>query len=662
MASTYGACVRRLSNFLRNQDFVAATGERQTPIANLFEAIMLERGDFGQRGTMEFPVADQPITNAIWYKKAKEPNPLPDIPLFSFDNAMSVLGMLTFALPTVGAVAFAGVGAAQEILANLGRQEDLKVTLAQVSNPPPDPFKQVVDTLTATINTSAVTDDIDTMFGHIHAVQNVLNEYLVSPSQVLKAGADVPIAGLRTRPGLTREHVLDEHQGLGRIFAIEASDAWAKIAGADAQFRKKPMPHGLRTNPTYAQASLTAFLHACLTMVTAMQAYALLYPLPPKAFEPGWDGRNPDGSSYDPAAAIAATRGVAPPAGLPKNAWDALNTLYDRVNPAGRMSFTHRLKEIDEIWALIYTRLGSVSLQTGLPANRNGMWYLEADRNGQRDVSVNDMNGEMDKWAVVSAGTCGDNQVALLDWSLPAESAISGFTRFHTVLNQEWSTTIGHPSDNNDFFRGVSTGLLTVFEGGGLLGYVEWLNEHYDYFEYPIKTDSTPFTGALSEVFWAPPSADDASLADARQPGFLATQQGADTVAWLGHVLDKYCAEFGFDVDLDHDTNSVDFARLVGRVFAGIHRSACRTLGIAETPPPETPANWLPISIVNKTGAPIDVFWIDNAGKEIPYGTHAPDSVYQNVARPGRSWVVRDAAGTLLKRITQVAPMTAYVP
>lgn len=739
MASTYSNCVRRLSNFLRNQDFVSPSGDTQSAIANLYEAIMLEQGDFGSKGTIDFPAANREISDTIWHRRAARPTPLPELPTFSFDNAMSVLGMLSFAIPEIGMFAFAGVGAAQEILGNLGRQADLRVQLAQVSNPPPDPYKQIVDTLTATINTSEVTDDIDTMFGQIHAVQNVLNEYLRGPAQLLRTdvGAAQPalLRALKTRPGLTREHVLDERQGLGRIFAIEASDAWSKLAGADAQYRKKPMDHGLRTNPTYAQASLTAFLHACLTMVTAMQAYALLYPLPPKAFEPGWDGKNPDGSAYDPIAAIKATRGVPPPAGLPKNAWDALNTIFDRVNPAGRMSFTNRLREIDEIWGLIYARLNAVTLRTGLPANRDGMWYLESDKDLSRDVSVNDMNGEMDKWAVVSADACEGDQVALLDWNLASESAVDSYTRFHTVLNQEWASTIGHESDNSDFFRGFTTGFLTVFEGGGLLGYVEWLNEHYDRFEYPIKTDSTPVTGALSEVFWTARSTNDASLADARLPGFLSTQQGADTCAWLGLILDKYCAEYGFDLDLDNDTNTLDFARLVAKVFNGIYSSTGQFLGVqvrsvdrdtqtqltfrnstgrsvstfwvdfdgSEKPYQVVPsgtswitstgighlwhvrdtasgqlllthvvedeavvelkANMVPISIVNKTGSPVNVFWVDDAGAEKPYGTCPSDTVFQNSALVGRIWVVRDAAsGAVLKRITQVAPMTAYVP
>ena len=282
------------------------------------------------------------------------------------------------------------------------------VKLSEVSNPPPDPFQHVIDDLNAKADTDQVENDINTMFSQIHAIQSLLNEYLASPSQFvptdLKASrGGGPLKALKTRPGLTKEYVLDKQQGLGQIFAIEASDTWRKLAGANDEYRHKTIEAELQQNPSYAQATVTAFLHAAVTMITAMQAYAFLYPLPPKAFEPGWDGTNPDGTPYNPIQAIQATKGQTPPANVPINGWDALNTVFDRVNPSGPLSFLSRLKEIDDIWSSIYARLNMVALQTGLAANRHGYWYLETDKSVSREVSGLDMDNDI-KWDVITDG------------------------------------------------------------------------------------------------------------------------------------------------------------------------------------------------------------------------------------------------------------------
>jgi VHL beta domain len=647
MATTYQYNVQLLSNFLRKQTIVAPFGSVWAAIPNLFDAIMTEKGDFTAKGTGDFSVATHTIDTAIWYQKADTKLPLPEPSLFTFDNILSVVGMLSFAIPDVGMFAFAGVGALQQVVDNVSRELDEKVKLSEVSNPPPDPFQHVVDALVAKADSDEVKRDINTIFGQIHAVQAVLNEYLLSPSQFvpsdLKASRGRPIRAIKTRPGLTREHILDGQQGLGQIFAIEASDTWRKLAGADVAYKDMPLDLGFQQNPYYYQATLTAFLHATVTMLTAMQAYAFLYPLPPKAFEPDWDGTNPDGTPYNPIQAIRATKGVAPTGNLPKNAWDALNTVFDRVNPSGELSFIPRLREVNDIWSIIYTRLSAVALRTGLPANRNGYWYLETDKNLTRQVSGSDLNGMgTDKWDVITEEACSNDQVAFLDWNLTTEKFIGSYTRFHTHLTQNWQVGLG-----NDF----TSGFFSTFEIAALGPYVQWLNDHFKEHNYPLIKNSGDAQEPLNEVFWTAASSNNASLNNANQPGFLSTQQGADVCAWLGFLLSRYCEAYGFDIDLGKDTNTLDFIHLIAKLFYGVYMATGQFLGV----PVHSVGQGEPITVnfSNGSGRTVSVFWVDYEGHEKLYLTLPPGMGNNQETYVGHVWNVRDAvSGELLVNYT----------
>lgn len=640
MATTYRHNVQILSNFLRKQKIVAPSGPVRAAIPNLFEAIMLEQGDFASKGTGGFPFANRTIDTTLWYQKAASKPPLPEAPIFTFDNLMSTLGMLSFAIPDVGMFAYAGVGTLQQVVDNVTKQQDLQMKLSEVSNPPPDPFQHVIDDLKAKADTAQVENDINTLFGQIHAIQAVLNEYLLSPSQFVPSDLKAPRSGgpikaLKTRPGLTKEHVLDKQQGLGQIFTIEASDTWRKLAGANNEYRNQTIEAELQHNPSYAQATLTAFLHAAVTMLTAMQAYAFLYPLPPKAFEPGWDGKNPDGTPYDPIQAIRATKGQTPPANLPINGWDALNTVFDRVNPSGGLSFIPRLKEIDEIWRIIYARLSAVALQTGLPAHRNLFyWHLETDKSLNRQVSAIDMNNDT-RWDIITQDVCENNQVAFVDWNLPTEKFIASYNHFQTHLNAHWEVGTG----DSDLSKTLST-----LEIAALGSYVLWLNNNFTDLDYPLvypPVGPQIVLPALNEVFWTPASSNDASLNNARQPGFLSTQQGADVCAWLGLILSKYCEAYGFDIDLDKDINTLDFAHLIKSIFYGVYMATGQFLGVlARTQ--EVKA--IPITFYNNSGRSVSLFSVDDEGHEKLRWTLPRDSLYSDYTNLGQVWHVRDAA------------------
>jgi hypothetical protein len=95
---------------------------------------------------------------------------------------------------------------------------------------------------------------------------------------------------------------------LGGIFALERKSAWRKLAGADQQWTNGPFDAQLNSNPTYAMVSLSAFVHFVVSVVTGLLAYALLYPLPERAFQPNWDHTDDTGKPYEAKTAIRATK------------------------------------------------------------------------------------------------------------------------------------------------------------------------------------------------------------------------------------------------------------------------------------------------------------------------------------------------------------------
>ena len=86
---------------------------------------MREQGDFASKGKGDFPLANSMIDQTLWYQKAASKPPLPQVSIFTFDNLLSVLGMLSFAIPEVGMFAYAGVGAIQQIADNATNQQAL---------------------------------------------------------------------------------------------------------------------------------------------------------------------------------------------------------------------------------------------------------------------------------------------------------------------------------------------------------------------------------------------------------------------------------------------------------------------------------------------------------------------------------------------------------
>ena len=319
-----------------------------------------------------------------------------------------------------------------------------------------------------------------------------------------------------------------------------------------------------------------------------------------------------------------------------------------------------------------------------------------------------------------------NSQVEFVDWNLPGEQCIASYNNFHTHLTMNWSVGLG------DSF---GTGFLSGFEIAGLGSYVLWLNEHFKDHTYPLRKGSEDTPGALNSAFWTAASSNDASLNDASQPGFLSTPQGADTCAWLGYILSQYCDAYGFDIDLDNDTNTLDFVHAVENIFYGVYMAAGQFLGVPvrstvsgksinvtfannsgravnvfwidgqgheklyhtlpsnarytqqtfvghiwnvrdaasgrllinytavdSSGPVVVQGTSAPISIQNNTGQPIHIFWVDDQNQEQPYGTLADGASLTNSAFLGRMWVVRDEQAGVWKRITQVGPLTVYVP
>ena len=98
---------------------------------------------------------------------------------------------------------------------------------------------------------------------------------------------------------------------------------------------------------------------------------------------------------------------------------------------------------------------------------------------------------------------------------------------------------------------------------------------------YPRRDDARVPENGYDDVFWTPASADDATLADAAHGHFLAVQQGRDVLAYLGLLLTRYCAEYGFAIDLDNNMNSARFASLCGHLFTEVEASAHELLGLS---------------------------------------------------------------------------------
>lgn len=573
-----------LSNFIRCQSvtdsktMAEGVSEKDYAKVNLFSAIYAGKGDFNKNTLVSFQSANEPITSSLWHKKSRTKPNVEKPELFTFDDALSSIGVLTSCFGDKADVMFAPL---ESLAKNSAKRLEWMRKTSQVKNPPNNPYQEVVNQLKEKIDDTSVHETISTVFEQVNDIQEMLNTILHDPSDPHSAAN----GKIKTSASRTKKYVLG-NDGLGAVFKLVRSTEWGLLVDADSKWINKTIDKNLHLKPSYSDVTFNPFMHASLTIVNALLAYAFLYPLPDEAFGLNWDGnvwdendkqRNP----YNYKKAIKATKSVSSQ-DFHNTSWDALLILADRLDSTRNLnsSFVKRLRHAKQIWSRIFQRLNMVSMQVNLPAKRNGYWYLDEGKSQTIEVDVDEAYGDLEKWNIVCDNSCGRDHVALYDSSLNTpirDGFIEPYRHFSTTLNLNWHVD----GDTESVLVGIFS-LGTTAAGTAIL--VKSLNDNFSAFHYPLErggdhSDDDVQERTYDEVFWTAYSPDYEKLWYADRPGYLATQQGRDTIAWLGLVLQNYCSAYNFSIDTKNDTNTLQFAEVVHDLYTKTHQVIDGLLG-----------------------------------------------------------------------------------
>ncbi len=599
MAMTYGHSVDLLTHFLRDQDIrkfhsparpLVPTGRPEEPqglalvhsalleaapaslLACLIDAVQNGLGDFSDAQPKDFPERDTAIEQSLWYRQSKSPDKqLPDEPaLFSFDNGISALSTLAWASPEGGAAASAGLTAFKDLADNEGKRWAWMSKLAEVSNPPANPYDTVVDKICSKIDNTDIRRDIRAVFVDINTVQAMLNQVLPNP----KEARSVRLGAVQAH-GLEKAFILGD-RGLGAVFRLLDSAAWGGLLDAQADWVQYTVDARLSVNPSYAEATLSALSHAATTVVNGLLAYIYLYPLPTEAFDGHWDQtvadpKDPTGQRrlrYDPDAAVKATKNTTPPAYARYTAWGAVCILHQLIDPRSKApNLVSRLKAVNAIWQKICNRLvDNIEFRTHAPAVRNNLWYLDSDQSQSTGITAEQSSDNDRPWRVVCDDLCHDGQVVCTDKLLNAAQAdgfLEPYRQFKTALTQSWHAVVVDTSSFSsafDSFAHLLVPTMAVESVGASLAKVSSLNSGFDHLEYPLVRGGDHHGTGLTydDVFWASDAGQEAAN-DPRLPGFLSTSTGRDVCAYLAFVLNNYLEAYDFKIDRQTGANLLTF-------------------------------------------------------------------------------------------------------
>lgn len=579
---TYGQAVDLITHFIRDQNINDNFPDGGI-VGKLFHAMKNGLGDFSDEKRSAFPKHDNPITESIWWEKGTEAKKTPEEPsIFSFENGISALGTLAWALPEGGAFASAGVSLVKDLIENTEKRLAWAVKLSQVTNPPANPYDEIVSQVCDKIDDVDVRNDITSVFVEINTIQAMLNQVLLNPKDVTAART----GAIRTDGALDKGYVLGD-RGLGATFRLLDSRQWGSLINADQAWIKHPITKSLLSNPEYSDLTLTALAHAATTVVNGLLAYVFLYPLPQEAFSPGWDRKITNAKKaripYVPKDALRATAGTTPPTNYPHTAWTALNILESLLDPGSTTpNIATRLAKADAVWQKIFDRLWNyIGFGSFVGRRRSGsssaeggdsgqwMWFRPEDATKMIKVTTDMALGALGgvrKWDYVTGMRI--NQIACFDDSLNLEgydAFLEPYRHFHTTLKLAWIDSGDADSIAKDVASFGATGVATAVR-------IKELNDSFSSFTYPLVAGGDKHGTGLTynDVFWLLPDGQDgAEFPD--KPGFLSTSAGRDLCAYIGFVLNTYMEAYQYKIDMKTGVNLLTFTNALSTTFRGYH-------------------------------------------------------------------------------------------